>query len=903
MGKLNTNINRQSGSLSKKIIVVVLGGALLVQPLSSVVPVSWSPLRVDTAAAATSSTLKVLQQSYITTGAQKYDYLWTTTRSGKTAQANVHVIEIDLSNPYVQLDVMSGKNNNVAKLNTILNMTKENGAVAGINADVFITSSEGAPMGAQIQNGTLQTSPMQLKGMYAFAITKDRRPTIDSYTFDGSVKSGDGSTFVLSGINQSAYVPEGGTSNYSHANTLYMYTSAWGGAERPKKSSATPTEVLVRNGVVEEISNDAAIMTAIPEDGYILRGHGVAAKFIREHLQVGQSLTSDYSLVSSTNGNKVDPASFDMMVGGHTILVNNGAAASFSRDITGVSGSSFVSRSAVGYSKDGKKVYLITSEKFGDSTGVNLKEMQQIMVKLGVYKGINLDGGGSTTMIDRPLGETSLQVAHSTQYGTTQRSVSNGIGVFTTAPKGDLKGIAISGANVMFIGQKAAFSVKGYDKYYNPYTVDGSNAKWSSSSSVGTLSGNEFTATKAGSTKVSVKSGAVTATYAVDVIGKDQIAEMTIDTAAGVLSNGASVSIPVKVTLKNGKSYKLTGDSLKWEYIGFKGKQNGDTITVDSVGANTNTGYAIGRYDGYPTMLPFTKGETVKTLESFEKIGYGITTQVTPAATTTGSVKLVSDLPGQTTGKAMQIDYDFTAGTGTKAVYAVFNGTSGKTVEGSPTSMTLDVYSDNSLNWLRAEFIDADGKAHLVDLAKQLDWSGWKSVKADFSSYGMKYPVKLKRVYVVTIAEGQDERTAIGTVGVDNMKLQYPGTAAPSVKNHIEMTIGKKNAVAGEKAITLDVAPLELKGTTYVPIRFVSEAMGATLKWDNKLNRVTVIKGSTMLEMVIGNKEIVVNGVRSETQVAPIIRNGRTLIPVRLFSEKLGLKVIYDGKTKKITID
>ncbi|MFX3632454.1 MAG: copper amine oxidase N-terminal domain-containing protein, partial [Candidatus Pristimantibacillus sp.] len=489
------------------------------------------------------------------------------------------------------------------------------------------------------------------------------------------------------------------------------------------------------------------------------------------------------------------------------------------------------------------------------------------------------------------------------QYGTTQRSVSNGIGVFTTAPKGELKGIAISGANVMFIGQKAAYSVKGYDNYYNPYTVDGSNAKWSSSATVGTLKGNEFTATKAGSTKVSVKSGAVTATYAVDVIGKDQIAEMTIDTAAGSLSKGASVSIPVKVTLKNGKSYKLTGDSLKWEFIGFSGKQSGDTITVESVGANTNTGYAIGRYDGYPTMIPFTKGESVKNLESFENIGYGITTQVTPAATTTGSVKLVSDLPGQTTGKAMQIDYDFTAGTGTKAVYAVFNGTSGKTVTGLPTSMTLDVYGDNSLNWLRAEFIDADGKAHLVDLAKQLDWSGWKSVKADFSSYGMKYPVKLKRVYVVTIAEGQDERAATGTVGIDNMKLQYPGTAAPSIKNHIEMTIGKKNAIAGDKAITLDVPPLELKGTTYVPIRFVSEAMGATLKWDNKLNRVTVIKGSTMLEMVIGNKEIVVNGARSETQVAPIIRNGRTLIPVRLFSEKLGLKVIYDGKTKKITID
>ncbi len=97
-----------------------------------------------------------------------------------------------------------------------------------------------------------------------------------------------------------------------------------------------------------------------------------------------------------------------MMAGGHTLLVNDGAAASFSRDVTGVSGSSYTSRSAVGYSKDGTKVYLITSERYGNNTGVSLKELQQIMLQLGVFKGVNLDGGGSTTMIERPLGSIAL---------------------------------------------------------------------------------------------------------------------------------------------------------------------------------------------------------------------------------------------------------------------------------------------------------------------------------------------------------------------------------------------------------------------------------------------------------------------------------------------------------------
>lgn len=209
-----------------------------------------------------------------------------------------------------------------------------------------------------------------------------------------------------------------------------------------------------------------------------------------------------------------------------------------------------------------------------------------------------------------------------------------------------------------------------------------------------------------------------------------------------MLAKGATISVPLTVKLKNGNSYKLSADSVKWEFVGFTASRSGDNLTVQSVNAGTSTGYAIARYDGFPTMIPFTQGEAVSTFEDFEKSTYPITSQVTPA-TTTGSVSLVSDFQGQASSKALKLDYDFTNGTGTKASYVVFN-TNGRAIEGSPTSMTVDLYGDNSLNWVRAEFLDADGKAHLVDLAKQLDWSGWKNVKMNLSSVGMKFPVKLK---------------------------------------------------------------------------------------------------------------------------------------------------------------
>ncbi|KRE44468.1 stalk domain-containing protein [Paenibacillus sp. Soil522] len=903
MGKVQNIIERKTQSLGKRVMIAALGGVLLVQPLASILPGNWQKAIIEsTEAAASDSVLKLSQQSYITAGAKRLDYVFQTTRGSSKAQTDVHVIEIDLTNPYVSLNAMSGKNNSIGQVNTILNMTKENGAVAAINADVFVMGNEGAPLGSQITSGMFMTSPAKLKGMYAFSVSKDRKPMVDNYTFEGLVTALDGSTFPLEGLNQSAYIPETTGSSYSHVNAIYMYTSAWGGAERPKNSGTTPTEVLVRGGLIAEISIDKAITGQAPADGYILRAHGLAAKFVKEHLQVGETITADYSLVSQTTGSKIDPASFEMMAGGHTLLVNDGAAASFSRDVAGVSGSSYTSRSAVGYSMDGTKVYLITSERYGNNTGVSLKELQQIMLQLGVYKGVNLDGGGSTTMIERPLGSIALQLAHKTQYGPTQRSVANGIGVFTTAPKGELKGIAVSGASVMLIGQKSSYAIKGYDTYYNPYEVDNASAVWGSEKAIGIFNGSEFTAVKAGKTTLSVKSGAISTKHEVEVIGRDQIASLSIDTAAGVLAKGAVISVPLTMKLKNGSTYKLSGGSVKWEFIGFTAVQNGDSLTVQSVNAGVSAGYAIARYDGYPAMIPFTQGEAVSTFEDFEKPAYSITSQVTPADTTTGSVNLVSDFPGQTSAKALKLDYDFTNGTGTKASYAVFNST-GRTIAGSPTSMTLDLYGDNSLNWVRAEFIDADGKSHFLDLAKQLDFSGWKNVKVNLSSEGMKFPVKLKRIYVVTLAEGQDERSASGSIGLDNIELQYPPSVEVDSNTKVEMIVGKTAATVNGNGIKLDSAPIVLNGTTYVPVRFVSDAMGAKLFYNGITKQVTVLRGNKLMEMTLGKKDLILNGELQFSEVTPIIRNNRTLIPVRLFSEKLGLKVGYDAKVKKITID
>jgi len=872
----------------KKWIVIMLGTALLVQPISLAMPVS-------TAAAATvEQGLAKLSEEMITSGAKLIHYKWSKSKGG---YSNVHVIEVDLTNPYVKLDVMNGKQDTATGLGSVGSMVKNSGAVAGVNADFFNTAGKGSTLGGQVSSGTLISSPSQLTGMYAFAINENRKPVIDLFSFKGMVTSGDGTSFDLDGVNKAAYQIEPGGAA-SHANKIYMYTSAWTVA-RPTvaESSTTPTEVLVVDGIVQQVIQNGVIQGSIPTNGYILRTHGKAATFALEHLQVGQTVNATYSLLSNTTNQAIDPSKLQMLVGGHTILVDQGKTTSFSRDTKGISGSSERSRTAIGYTQDSGKVLLITVEDVGSSDGMTLTELQQMMVKLGVWKGINLDGGGSTTMISRPLGEVETGLAHPTENGS-QRGVANGVGVFSTAPKGQLRGIKASGANVLFVGQQASYQIKGYDTYYNPIDSGSINPVWSADG-LGVFNGNTFTATKSGTATIQVKSGDVSDKLAVEIIGGDQLAQMTVDASSPVLEAGKSIALPVRVTLTDGRKLTLPASSVKWEFVGFSGTVKDGTLTINSVTAGAEAGYAIARYDGFSAVAVLAGGADKK-FEDFEQVSYPITFQGTPNIK--GTAELATGVAGRENSKVLQLSYDFSAGTGTKAAYAVLNGT-GRKIEGAPSAITLDVKGDESLNWLRAEFIDGNGKAHLVTLADKVNWSGWKQIKAPLPADKIAFPVTLKRIYVASIEEGQDERALTGSIALDNVSFQYAALAPEPARQRIVLSLGSKSAQVGSKPYQLDVAPIALNGTTYLPLRFVTETMGAQVNWEPTLKRVSVLRGNQLLEMWLGKKGLILSGVKKETDVAPISRDGRTLVPIRLVSEQLGLLVKWEGKTNTITVE
>nr|WP_239004670.1 stalk domain-containing protein [Paenibacillus tepidiphilus] len=889
---------------AKRWIAASLAGVLWIMPVvgSEGLPQLWSGSSPVAAAASALSVTK-LGEEVITSGAIMMKYKYTTTRSGKSAAGLADVIRVDLNNPYVSLDVMTGKNGNLTTRQSTGGMAAETGAVAAINGDYFNTGGEGAPIGGQVSGGVVVSTPSQLDGMYAFAVTKDRKPIIDEFTFEGMVTAADGAQFPLSGINKGAYSPEGGSSTYSHANAAYIYTDAWTALERPKNSSTTPTEVLVENGVITQISAEGmgGLPIAVPEGAYILRTHGLAAQFVRGHLAVGQNLNTVYSLRSKTTQQQLDPASLQTMIGGHTILVNNGKAATFSRSTSSIGG--YRARTALGYSENGQYVYMIAVQKNDNSSGMSLTELQSFMTSIGVYKGINLDGGGSTTMVDRPLAETSTTLTFNTEYGTEQRSIVNGLGVYTNAPQGEVKGIKISGSNVLLIGQSVNYSLKGYDTYYNPIDLATANPAWASSGGAVTVSGGVATAVKKGTATLTATSGAASASTTVTVLGGEDLSSLTAGSATAPLVAGASVAVPVTAVTKGGATITVPNSALKWEFVGFKGSVADGQLKVESVNAGATTGYAIARYDGFSTAVVLSTAAATP-WENFENVSYPIAF-TTNAAGVTGTAAVTAGNAERAGSKVLSLSYDMTAGSGKMYAYAQLNGSAGKSIPAAATSMSLDVMGDMSLNWLRAEVVDAGGSTVYIDLAKVIDWNGWKSLNIDLSASGIKFPASLKRVYVVNVEEGQDERAKTGTVAFDNISF-----VMPSLSSEAGLPTGTASMVIGAKAMTvngtkkaLDVAPIVKEGTTYVPIKYVLDAFGGSASWNQTTKKIMVLRGAKALDLTVNQKEFVLNGKRQSAEVAPLILQGRTLVPLRLVSEQLGLTVNWEQKTKTVTIE
>lgn len=91
-----------------------------------------------------------------------------------------------------------------------------------------------------------------------------------------------------------------------------------------------------------------------------------------------------------------------------------------------------------------------------------------------------------------------------------------------------------------------------------------------------------------------------------------------------------------------------------------------------------------------------------------------------------------------------------------------------------------------------------------------------------------------------------------------------------------------------------------VEGNTLVPVRIISEGIGANVSWNQEKQRVTIEKDGLAILLTIDRKEASVNGVLHTLEVPPVLDSGNTMLPVRFVSENLGLNVQWDALTRAV---
>lgn len=138
-----------------------------------------------------------------------------------------------------------------------------------------------------------------------------------------------------------------------------------------------------------------------------------------------------------------------------------------------------------------------------------------------------------------------------------------------------------------------------------------------------------------------------------------------------------------------------------------------------------------------------------------------------------------------------------------------------------------------------------------------------------------------------------------GGVTVDTTFKQAEGatnTDKPAAATKtIILQIGSTAVLVDDQAIINDVAPVIRNDRTLVPIRVITEALGGQVAWNEAAKEVTLTVNGKEIKMTIGK-------VLEKYGVAPVIIGGRTFVPVRFVADELGAVTTWDDATKTVTI-
>lgn len=349
--------------------------------------------------------------------------------------ARGHLLTVDLRDPRVRVDLLHP--GAVTKRATVSALADAQGAVGAVNGDFFDISEAQhpgvdptyAPVGPAIAGGRQLKAavpdgqrfgpalPPGTSAQDVIGVSADRTARLGRLVLRGAVSTPQG-RLRLSGLNQYA-LPAGG---------IGAFTSAWGSASRVRATCGTDTErgapcstdtyeVTVHDGKVGAVSDTPGRGAVRPGD-VVLVGREAGARSLRR-LATGDRVRVLARLAADGG------TSFRFAVGGFPILRSD-------RPLSGLDTRTAATRTAAGFGSAGRVLYLLALDGDAETgSGLTISELAALMRGIGADSAVDLDGGGSSTLVSREPGDRRVTVRNHPSGGA-QRPVPDAIGVFSS---------------------------------------------------------------------------------------------------------------------------------------------------------------------------------------------------------------------------------------------------------------------------------------------------------------------------------------------------------------------------------------------------------------------------------------------------------------------------------------